>query len=166
MKNIYLVRHAKSSWEFELSDFDRPLNERGHSDAKAMAQLFGHLKADFFITSSAQRTISTAHYFAHELQFNENLIKKTKDLYLASKIEILNQIQNLDNQYNTVFLFGHNPGISDFTFDLAENGDFIGEMPTCSVIHLEFKENDWKKFSKKTTTLKQKWCPKKDLSPA
>jgi phosphohistidine phosphatase len=62
-----------------------------------------------------------------------------------------------------VFLFGHNPGISDFAFDYLKSNEYMGEMPTCSVMHIEFKENDWKKFNKKNAVLKQRWCPKKDL---
>ena len=58
MKTLILVRHAKSSWDSPgLSDFDRPLNERGKADAPEMA---GRLKekkinVDLFVSSPAKR---------------------------------------------------------------------------------------------------------------
>ena len=70
MKKLYLIRHAKSSWDnVEMDDFDRPLNERGEKDAPHMAKLLKHrdVAIDRMITSPANRALSTCHAFAKVL---------------------------------------------------------------------------------------------------
>lgn len=67
MKQLLLVRHAKSDWGNPgLDDFDRPLNERGKKDAPAMAKriIEKKIKIDAFISSPAKRAAKTAKYFA------------------------------------------------------------------------------------------------------
>src|SRR4051794_9695084 len=69
MKTLILVRHAKSSWDQPgVSDIDRPLNERGKSDAPQMAKRLKerNIKIDLFISSPAKRAKKTAKYFAEE----------------------------------------------------------------------------------------------------
>ena len=62
MKSLLLIRHAKSSWDFDVEDFDRPLNHRGKNDAPEMAKrlLKKDIKIDAFISSPAKRAITTA----------------------------------------------------------------------------------------------------------
>ena len=57
-KILLIIRHAKSSWEVgTLSDFDRPLNDRGKKDAPMMAKrlLDKKIKIDAFVSSPAKR---------------------------------------------------------------------------------------------------------------
>ena len=72
MKNIILIRHAKSSWDSPLfKDFDRPLNERGLHDAPIMAKrLLEHkISLDAILSSTALRAKTTANHFAKALLF-------------------------------------------------------------------------------------------------
>ncbi len=86
MKTLLLVRHAKSSWnDLTLSDFDRPLNDRGKDDAPQMAKRIKDkkIKIDLFISSPAKRAKKTANIFMEI--FDEN---KKKYLLLVNQNEI------------------------------------------------------------------------------
>ncbi len=85
MKTLYLVRHAKSSWEQpELSDLERPLNKRGKKDAPFMGSLLKKKNEipELIISSPAKRASSTAKRFAEELGIKKEDIKTEKDLYV------------------------------------------------------------------------------------
>ena len=63
MKTLYVVRHAKSSWEYhELPDMDRPLKGRGIRDAHLMASWLQDLLSTVPVlySSPATRTLHTA----------------------------------------------------------------------------------------------------------
>ena len=63
MKNLLIMRHAKSSWEFtDLSDHDRPLNTRGKRDAPRLGKVLlkERLVPQLIISSSAE-TANTAN---------------------------------------------------------------------------------------------------------
>ena len=82
---LTLVRHAKSSWsDPSLSDFDRPLNERGNRDAPKMARWFFEniQETPILFTSPANRALSTAKYFAKE--FSPTKLNIVDDLYHAN----------------------------------------------------------------------------------
>ncbi len=162
MKQIFLVRHAKSEWNFVgLTDYDRPLSERGHHDAPRMSQLLSSIspKVDALISSTAQRAFTTAQYFAKALEIEELAIIKEPSLYHASENSILKTIQNLSNTYDTVCLFGHNPGISDLVAAFLTEYLF-SEIPTCGVVKFVLNDNDWKNFNTKNVSLESYWFPK------
>ena len=88
MKTIILVRHAKSSWEEPgLSDFDRPLNDRGKKDAPEMAARLKEKKldVDLFVSSPAKRARRTARFFAEAFGKEKEDIQLVEDLYLATR---------------------------------------------------------------------------------
>lgn len=165
MKEIFLIRHAKSDWDFAgLTDFDRPLSTRGHNDAPKMSQLLSSTlpKFDIIISSTAQRAFSTAQYFAKTLDIDEKEIVKEGLLYLASEDSILKVIQNIDNRNQTACIFGHNSGLSDLAATFL-NEYLFAEIPTCGVVKLILHDNDWKNFNTKNVTLEQYWFPKQVL---
>lgn len=143
MKTLILVRHAKSDWANDVSDFDRPLNEKGHKDAPKMAKHLKEQNIDIqqFVTSPAKRASTTCRYFA-EVYDNKN-IKKAEELYHASPKEFLESIYELDNQLDKIALFSHNMGISDFASQLANNPI---EFPTCGVAIFEIFCGEWTLF--------------------
>ncbi|MEJ7625544.1 MAG: histidine phosphatase family protein [Ferruginibacter sp.] len=148
MKSLYLVRHAKSSWsDFELSDFDRPLNERGKSDAPEMAKrlLKKNIKIDTFVSSPAKRAKKTAILFCEQYEFSENKIIYVDSLYHASDNVFYEVIGGLQNKLNDVALFSHNPGITDFVNSLCK-GIRIDNVPTCGVFGITLAINNWKDF--------------------
>ncbi len=149
MKTLYLVRHAKSSWDNpEQSDFDRPLNERGKKNAPRMAKRLKekHVTPDVMLTSPAERALDTCKEFALVLGFPEDKIKTDKRLYHANEDQILKVIQELKNSprdsEEVVILFGHNPGLTEFANALL-NED-LENIPTCGVVAATLDITDWK----------------------
>ncbi|MES2652427.1 MAG: histidine phosphatase family protein [Bacteroidota bacterium] len=143
-KRLLLIRHAKSDWgNPSTKDFDRPLNKRGNSNAPEMAQRMvnQNIFPDLIVSSPALRALTTAKYFAKEWEINEKEIQTDKNIYEAGLKELLNVVNHLDNKYPTVAMFGHNPGLTDFANYLSDIN--IYNMPTCSIVMLEFPFDEW-----------------------
>jgi len=117
MKTLFLIRHAKSSWDnIALPDIDRPLNERGKYDAPLMAKKLEDKKIeiDAFVSSPAKRAKKTAEIFMDVLGAKEKKLVLVRSLYEATSENYFDIIENLQDKYDTVALFAHNPGITDF----------------------------------------------------
>ena len=150
MKKLYLVRHAKSSWDnSEMKDFDRPLNERGKKDAPRMAKLLRHrnVAPHRMITSPANRALSTCHAFAKVFDFDEKKIVNESRLYHAGPDTLLKVLSALPerNGDDIVFIFGHNPGITEFANDLLNVS--IDNIPTSGVVEATLAIDQWKDIS-------------------
>ena len=144
MKILYLIRHAKSSWnEPGLSDFERPLNSRGKHDAPFMGKLLKekHVLPDKIISSSAVRAFTTARTMAAEINYPVEKIETTDKIYEASASEILNVIQSVDNEVTTLMLFGHNPGFTSLSNYLSDRQ--VDNIPTCGISRIEFDVDSW-----------------------
>ncbi len=149
MKSIYVVRHAKSSWgDFTLPDFDRPLNERGKKDAPDMARrlLKKGIKFDAFVSSPAKRAQKTAAIFCEEYAVKKDAIILIDQLYHAAASTIYDVIAGLDDDYKTVALFSHNPGITDFVNNLVPDVR-IDNMPTCGIFAVQAPVKSWSEFA-------------------
>nr|HPZ89583.1 histidine phosphatase family protein [Flavihumibacter sp.] len=134
MKTIFLVRHAKSSWgDLTVSDFDRPLSDRGQRNAPEMAQrlTLRGAKIDQFISSTAKRAVQTALHFMKAFERNPEEIVLRNDMYHAMPEVYYEVMAGLDDQLNAVALFGHNPGISLLVNELTDVR--LDDMPTCGV---------------------------------
>lgn len=143
MKRLFLIRHAKSDWtNSHLEDIDRPLNERGKNDAiligKKLKQKY--LSPDIIISSPAKRAIKTAKRVCKEIGFFKN-IDLIEGLYEFEVAAYYRVVEQLCNNINTAFLFGHNPVISEFAEELTAS--FVGEMPTCSVFVVDLEIDNW-----------------------
>ena len=126
MKQLLIIRHAKSSWDFSvLDDFNRPLNERGHTDAPKMAKrlLNKKISIDAFVSSTAKRALATAEYFAEAYNIKKKDIIQVDELYHASLKMFYNVIATIDDKYDTVAIFSHNPGITDFVNELTNQSN-------------------------------------------
>jgi phosphohistidine phosphatase len=149
MKTLILVRHAKSSWgDLSQPDFDRPLNERGKHDAPVMA---GRLKdrevrPDALVSSPAKRARKTALAFADVLDMHKDRILFRDALYMASPETFHQEVAALDDAYNTIAIFSHNPGISEYANQLGVAR--IDEMPTCAILAVTAPVSNWKDFRK------------------
>lgn len=135
MKTLYLVRHAKSSWDnLGLSDFDRPLNERGRKDAPSMAKRLKEkeITIDYIISSPAIRALTTCQEFCRILGLSENYYKTETNLYHASADTLLENINYMNDLHQSVMLFGHNPGITEFA-NLIFNTS-IENIPTTGIV--------------------------------
>lgn len=143
MKNIVLLRHAKSSWkDTSLDDFDRPLNKRGKRDSLKIAERFcgTGIKINLIYSSSSKRTTETVNAFLQYLNYNTNVIFDDK-LYLADKEQILMIINSIEEKCLNVLIVGHNPGITNTANHLS---DFkIENIPTTGIIGFSY-EGYWK----------------------
>ena len=130
-----------------LSDFERPLNERGFKDAPVMAKrlLDKKIKIDHFISSSAKRAKTTAGLFAEIYNYPTKAIELIPALYNAVPSTFFSVAEDIDDRYNSVALFSHNPGITEFVNQLSEKVN-IDNMPTCGVFAVTFNSNHWKDF--------------------
>lgn len=147
MKHLLIVRHAKSSWDnISQKDFDRPLNERGHHDAPMMAERLLNKKVaiDAFISSTANRALTTCTYFANAYNIKEKQIIKLPELYHAAPAIFFNVIAEANNSFNNIAVFSHNPGITSFVNMLTSAS--IDNMPTCGVFAVKANIKQWKDF--------------------
>jgi phosphohistidine phosphatase len=145
MKLLYVIRHAKSSWDdIDLNDFDRPLNERGKRDAPRMAKRLKEkeIVPDLMLSSPAKRALSTAKRMAAALDYPKEKIKTDKTLYHADEETIYSVIHGVKNKHDVLFVFGHNPGLTDFVNSMS-NESPIDNVPTCGVVAFSIEINDW-----------------------
>jgi len=152
-KKLYVMRHAKSDWSHEgLSDFDRPLNERGLRNAPFMADQFAEAgrKVDFILTSPAKRALTTAGYFKRRLGLLDNQWDTERKIYEADVSRLLGIINRLDDAHNCVMLVGHNPGLSSLVQALT--GEWV-VMSTCSIAEIEIPFDSWSMVSEGTSNL-------------
>lgn len=144
IKTLCLIRHAKSSWKFPaLKDFDRPLNKRGRRDAPFMGALLVKKKIvpDQIISSPANRAITTAGMIAKELSYPNNKIIEKRDLYEATTDDLLKAAQGVEENVKSLFLVGHNPGITYFAEKLSDKE--IDNIPTCGIFAIGFEVESW-----------------------
>ncbi|MBV9989628.1 MAG: histidine phosphatase family protein [Chitinophagaceae bacterium] len=147
MKRVLMIRHAKSSWALTgQEDFERPLNDRGHRDAPMMAERLrkSDLQIDAFISSPANRALTTAVYFAKEYGVHKKDIDQRKELYHAMPAVFFELIDKLDDSIKTAAIFSHNPGITAFVNMLSQAQ--IDNMPTCAVFAVKADIKHWKDF--------------------
>jgi phosphohistidine phosphatase len=134
MKQLILVRHAKSSWDLPVQDFDRPLSNRGIQDAHLISsKVINYLPETFIIWSSAaKRAMETAIIFKKELY--------TFDL---SKLETI--IKNCNDQFDNLILFGHNEAITHFVNKFGNVT--VDNVSTSGFVSITFETNSWKAIS-------------------
>lgn len=160
MKKLFIIRHAKSSWkDLNLSDFDRPLNKRGKSNAPLMASRLKEkgVLPDIILSSPALRAKSTALKIAKKLNYTQKILFDQK-LY-DSDISALDSIlKNLDKKANIVFIFGHNPELNMLAQHYV---GFYENIPTCGIIEIEFNSKNWKNISRDNATFISFDYPKK-----
>jgi len=142
MKTLYLFRHAKSSWAFELSDHDRPLGKRGRRDVAKMGNfLKDKIEApDIILSSTASRAFYTALHICDAFKIDEGKIRLSKGLFHAGPREIIQVIQNAPD-CKTLALFGHNPGFTTAANQLANIS--IENVPTCGAVGISFEIENW-----------------------
>jgi phosphohistidine phosphatase len=133
MKTLFLIRHAKSSWDDPaLPDKDRPLGDRGRRDAPKMGKRLAKrdVKPDLILSSPARRALKTAEIIAKKLDYKLKDIVVDDRLYASAVHDLLNVIHKLGDKLERVILFGHNPELTELAHRLSSE---ITHMPTCAV---------------------------------
>lgn len=142
MKHLILVRHAKSDWPENTDDFNRPLADRGLEDAVKMAKYLKDkgIEIQRFVSSPAVRALNTGKIFNQTYQIVMDTHPK---LYNASENSFLSVIQNLDDTADSVALFSHNNGISNFANYISQE---VFMFPTCGVAGFQADCSKWSEF--------------------
>ena len=154
MKRLFLVRHAKSSWDDpSLDDIDRPLNNRGKKNAPEMGIRLRKqgIIPDRLITSPAKRALTTAKKIADEIGYPKKKIIVDDRLYHGSSSSMISIIREMKNSSASLMLFGHNPGFTDFANQLC--GINIYNIPTAGIVAIDFSTDDWAEIDYNTGEL-------------
>lgn len=149
MKELFIVRHGKSSWDIEgLSDMDRPLKERGIHDGYTMAKRFlqKNIRPQLIISSPAIRAFHSATIFARVLEYPYADIIIHEGLYFAGTHQVLKLLSNIHNDMNKLMIFGHNPTFTDLANLFT--GNKIDNIPTTGVVHIQVNSKKWSEFNK------------------
>ena len=151
MKNLILIRHAKSSWESPVHDKDRGLTTKGIKDAHNVSSQIGiYLPKTYVMWSSvARRAVDTALIFAQNISYPIESIVYKDDLYTFEEKRLEKLINSCNTAFDSIILFGHNGAITDF---VNKFGDiYIDNVPTSGFVSLKFDTDDWKKINKGKT---------------
>ena len=147
MKTIYIVRHAKSSWDMAgIPDEKRPLLEKGKKRTKKVIDFFHEkkIKVDYIIASHAVRAHETAKILAHSLKYPQEDIKIDPHIYFADGDSIMNQFYDLPDRFKSVMIVGHNPSLTDFVNGFLNKP--IENLPTSGVVSLSFETDRWEEI--------------------
>ena len=159
-KLLLILRHAKSSWEFsELSDHDRPLNNRGKRDTLRIGKkiLEEGIVPQLIICSSAIRASSTASKVAKACGYQGEIIVENS-LYDSGYIEYLNVVKKNDDKYDIIMLVGHNPHSEQLLEILTGT---MNTMPTCTVACVRLSVASWNEINSQVKgELLNLWRPK------
>ena len=138
--NLYLLRHAKSSWESYEDDYDRVLSERGRNDACTLGEYLHKNNINFENTlcSSSQRTRETISIINTVSPHSIDEVNYLDSLYHASSDKIKEVVQNYSNK--SLLIVGHNPGISELISDLLKSN--IVDYPTCVFAQFKLTSHD------------------------
>ena len=159
MKNLFLLRHAKSSWDnAALGDFDRPLSKRGISNAILLSKYIqkNSISFDLVLSSPSERTQSTLDLV---LSSFDPIPKTTfkESIYHASASSLSQLIKEQDDEINNLLIIGHNPGLHILTETLT-NESIVKFPPFAFVKITNF--NRWKDLDAVILNLESLITPK------
>jgi len=144
MKSLYILRHAKSSWEQNVDDHKRPLKKRGKKDALLVSN---HVKKMIpapqkIITSDANRAHSTALYFKNAWDISDKNFIINPELYDFGGQKVLEIIKDLNDKQDCLMIVGHNHALTSIANMLGDAT--INNIPTCGFVVIEFNVDSWK----------------------
>ncbi len=162
MKTLYLLRHAKSSWEqSDLADYDRPLNDRGRSTAPFMGELIKRegLVPELVLSSPAVRARQTAELVAKAAGITA-VIKFKEKIYEASPQTLQQLVASLDDRADSAMLVGHNPGMEGFVRLLTGRMEV---MPTTALAIIDLDISGWEQIDANSGVLRKIIRPKDEM---
>ncbi|MBD0833706.1 SixA phosphatase family protein [Aestuariibaculum sediminum] len=153
MRKLILIRHAKSSWEYDVIDHDRPLKSVGIQDARILSKKLKNTvkSVDLILCSSAERTKLTAGFFISEMEFQNVKTTYLYDLYDFDGRDLIQTIKECEDNVNTLMVFGHNHAVTHFVNTYGST--FIDNVPTCGIVIINFEIDSWKNLNKGETIL-------------
>jgi phosphohistidine phosphatase len=153
MKTVVLVRHGKSSWDFDVTDRERPLKPRGENDAKLVVNQFikNSEAPDNIFSSPAKRALNTCKIFIKALNLLENSIKVEEELYDFEGESVINFIKNLPDSYSDIMIFGHNHAFTSISNIFGSI--FIDNLSTSGLVKITFEVDSWREIKSGRTQL-------------
>ncbi len=143
MKELILVRHGKSSWEYDVRDADRPLKQRGIRDIHKVAQNAApHLQdVDAVYSSPANRALHTCMIVMREVGIPLEKLRVEKELYDFSGSAVREFVHGLEDRLGKVMLFGHNHAFTHLANDWGSK--YVDNVPTSGLTYLTFEGEKW-----------------------
>jgi phosphohistidine phosphatase len=144
MKQLFLIRHAKSSWSLPLNDVDRPLTNRGIQDAHLVsAEVSQELPQTYLFWSSiAKRASETAILVAQNVSYPIGSIQFKAELYTFDVKKLEQIIKSCPDNCDHLIVCGHNEAITNFVNKFGDR--FIDNVPTSGFVKIAFNTNSWK----------------------
>jgi phosphohistidine phosphatase len=148
MKRLYLMRHAKSDWHGpSTDDHDRPLSDRGRRAGAAVAAYMqdSDVRPELVLCSSARRTRETLALLKPAV--GDAAERFEEELYGASAEELFERLLDIPDEFGSVLVIGHNPGMQQLVADLArpapEVEELVTKFPTGALATLESAADAW-----------------------
>jgi phosphohistidine phosphatase len=153
MKELILVRHGKSSWDYDVRDADRPLKQRGIRDAHKVAAAAAAEVRDVqaIFSSPANRALHTCIILMRELSISHEKLKVSGELYDFSGGAVRSFVHGLDNSLDKVMLFGHNNALTHLANGWGSK--YVDNVPTSGLVYLTFDVDSWEAISFGTTKM-------------
>jgi phosphohistidine phosphatase len=162
MKTLFVLRHAKSSWDnSDWADFERPLNSRGLDAARFIGELIYERKFEpqIVVSSPAKRAKQTA-VLVKELAGIPKPVTFDERIYEASPLALFNLIREFDEKYESVLLIGHNPGFENLVRMLTNE---IVSLPTAALVKINLKTAKWSEIETGANELELLIRPKEEM---
>ena len=162
MKTLYVLRHAKSSWDApELADFDRPLNERGKLTAPFMGEFMAAkgFVPEVIVSSPAVRARETARLAKEAARIKADIIHDER-IYEASSRTLQTVVSSINDRFESAMLVGHNPGMGGLVHLLTGRSE---EMPTAGLAVIDLDIEKWSEIDGGLGSLRQMIRPKLEM---
>jgi phosphohistidine phosphatase len=167
MKRLYLLRHAKSSWDDpELEDHDRPLAPRGRRAAKLIAEYMkdASFVPSIVLCSSALRARETLEFIAPSLP-KQTPVEIEPDIYHAGSGELIARLRRVPRDAESVLLIGHNPAMQDLALAIADANERLEpirrKFPTAALVALDARVEDWEQLKEGVAVVADFVTPKR-----
>jgi phosphohistidine phosphatase len=155
------MRHAKSSWDDpDLSDFERPLNNRGLITAPFMGEVMkrNNFTPETIVSSPAMRARQTAELVKNSASFEAG-IRFDERIYEASPLRLLEVVSDISDEYDSAMIVGHNPGFENIVRVLTGK---LESMPTAALAVVDLEIDSWQEINAETGKLRKFIRPKEE----
>jgi phosphohistidine phosphatase len=169
MLTLFLLRHAKSSWDdTAIDDFERPLARRGREAAPRMGAYMArhNFIPDLILCSTAERARQTLELVVPSFEPIPAVLYEDA-LYLATDAALFARLRRVAGEVRGLMIVGHDPGLHTLALDLSGAGDpqelqaLAAKFPTGGLAVISFKTRDWAKITKATGRLVRFMAPKR-----
>ena len=148
MKELIILRHAKSNRHYRVEDINRPLSEEGIERIKKVSNnkdIF-FLDVDVIISSPANRALHTAMIMMNELDLPLEKLIIDRNLYTFLGSNVIDFVYALRNHWNKVVIVGHNPAFIELINHFSDKG--IDHLRTSGLAKISFNKDQWSDINK------------------